>query len=729
MNAISLGLCAGLACLSGAALAAETWGQLSAHQKAAGLKIEAVATEVWRLRAGQPEAFTPAHFRTAPPRTSMAAHSGTAAHMPFDAADVRFRITGRGTVVDLPLQPGEQIYGFGLNTVLFKMNGRRVTIRTSDNPESIQNDSHAPVPFYVSSAGYGVYVDTARCASFYTGNAAPADRGSDTKTEGTGIATSTEELYRPRKPGSSAMVIDIPSARGVDVYFFAGPTLLDAVRRYNLFSGGGCLPPLWGLGVAYRGFGGFNARESLELARSMRADKMPCDVWGLEPGWQSHAYSCSFTWSPERFPNPDAFIEEMRHDGFHLSLWEHAFVHPSSPLYKPLQPHAGDFLVWNGLVPDFASEETRRLFGDFHDRTLVQKGIDGFKLDECDNQPLSPEPWSFPEGSAFPSGMDGEQMHALIGELYQQTLLGALKKNNVRSYGLVRSSHALAAPLPFVIYSDTYDHRNYVRGICKSGFGGLLWTPEVRDAGSVEELYRRTQTAIFSAQTLINAWYLRHAPWKQIDRDKSNRNEFMANQDEVTAAMRRLLRLRMSLIPYLYSAFADYHFQGTPPFRAMVMDYPDDPATYDIDDQYMVGPSLLVAPLFTGQQKRSVYLPKGDWYDMWTLEKFTGPRKIEVSKGIEEIPVFVKGGTLLPLAKPVDFVGAKTTFDVTVTAFGSPTTPFTLYEDDGVSYDYAQGKQNRLGLSWDGDKGAVTRSGGYSGPARYRIVEWKRVGN
>jgi alpha-D-xyloside xylohydrolase len=163
------------------------------------------------------------------------------------------------------MEPDEGIYGLGLHTKLFDLtqskggrNGRRVQLAPTDDPENERGQSHAPVPFYVSTTGYGVFVDTARFTSFYTENVSATH-------------------------GEKSMLVDVPVAPGVDVYVFAGPTMLDAVRRYNLFSGGGALPPLWGLGVQYRGFGKFGAEETLALARRIRADRIPCDVWGGRP--------------------------------------------------------------------------------------------------------------------------------------------------------------------------------------------------------------------------------------------------------------------------------------------------------------------------------------------------------------------------------------------------------------------------------------------------------------
>jgi len=689
-----------------------------------------VAPGVWRVRLGKPEAHTPMRYRSAEPRLE-AMQELPDAGIPLEEGQISWVASGRGVAVNLPMAKDERIYGFGLSPHVFEMTDRRVFTRPTDKPEKPLNDSHAPAPFYVSTKGYAVLVDTARYASFYTGNVqhiANAPKGTAPADPSGSSATSTDELYRPRQIAEKTMLVDIPSGEGVDVYVFAGPAMADAVRRYNLFAGGGPVPPLWGLGMFYRGLNTFTAGESLALAKTFRDQGIPCDVWGLEPGWQTRTYSSSFVWNDKGFPDPDAFVRGMHAMGYRLSVWQHLFTHPVSPMYEALKPWSGDYMVWGGVVPDFATKQARKIFQDHQDAILFSKGVEAVKLDEIDNQPSDPKPWSFPEASTFPSGMDGEQMHSLIGILNQQTVLEPIRKRGLRSWNLVRNSHALATPLPYVLYSDTYDHRGYVRALANQGFSGLLWGPEVRDTSTVEDLYRRTQTVIFSPLAQIDSWFLRMPPWLQVNRERNNRGELMPEHEEATAVMRRLFELRMSLVPYLYAAFNEYHRTGTPPIRAMVMDWPGDANTHGVDDQFMFGPSLLVAPLFSGSSTRGVYLPAGDWYDFWTREKVAGGRRIEVTQPLDRIPVYVKSGTLLPLAKPVQRFTPETVYELTVHVFGDAPAPFVLYEDDGMSLDYEKGRQNRLILTWDGTAGKVERTGGYAGAPRYSVVAWNPPG-
>ena len=694
-------------------------------------KVELVAPGIWHIRFGSPEEFTPDHFRSAPMDTAGLDAMSSDLSPPIDPAKIVFDVSDRGCSLRLPMTKNESIYGFGLHTELFDMTqslsgktGRRIQLIPTDKPENDLGESHAPVPFYVSSEGYGVFVDTARFASFYTGDDSPA--AVTTEADSEGLKTSTDELYRPKVQRVKTMLVDVPVAKGVDVYLFAGPTMLEAVERYNLFSGGGAMPPLWGLGVHYRGYAKYGAAETLALAARIRAAHIPCDVWGVEPGWQSHAYSCSFVWNTNNFPDPDGFLQQMHDMGYKMNMWEHAFTHPTSPIYDELKPWSGNYLVWGGLVPDFASPQAQKIFLKQNNESLFDRSVESVKLDECDYSPEWPTPWSFPPASVFPSGLDGEVMHSLFGELYQQTMWEPYQQKGLRTWGLVRNSQALASPLPYVLYSDSYDAQCYVRGLANAGFSGLLWDPEVRAASSIEDFYRRLEVAIFSDDAVIDSWFIPNPPWDQVDRGKNTRNQFMPDREAVTDNVRQLLQLRMSFVPYFYTAFNEYHSTGKPPIRALVMDWPDDPKVRQIDDQFMFGDSVLVAPIIAGESEREVYLPAGDWYDFWTHAKISGGTTIEVTNGVEQIPLFVKGGTLLPLAEPVEFIKPDTCFNITVNAFGDDPADFTLYEDDGLATAYARGEQNQILLHAAGDNHSVQRSGNYHGPARYRVTGWNQ---
>ena len=672
-----------------------------------------VVPGVWRFAFGTAEKITPVKTRHFP-----VANEGLAALPKITAcpAEVSATTSERGVLIRVPLVPREMIYGLGLQLQSFEQRGLKKRLRVNADPARDTGDSHAPVPFYVTTRGYGVFVDTARYATFYLGGKKPKTEASQTRDE---------------------VFVEVPEAAGADVYVFGGPTLRQAVQRYNLFSGGGPLPPRWGLGFWYRGDAQYSQSNLLSLARELRERKIPCDVLGLEPGWQTHAYSCSYVWSA-KFPSPQTMLQQLAATHFHLNLWEHAFVHPSSPIYQALLPHSGDYEVWGGLVPDFLEPQARSIFADFHDKEHVAMGVSGYKADECDNSDFTGN-WSFPEFSRFPSGADGEQMHSLFGLRYQDALNQAFEQRGLRTYGLVRSSGALAAPYPYVLYSDLYDHRQYVHAVAQSGFSGLLWTPEVRDSASPVELVRRLQSVIFSPLAMVNSWYLKNPPWKQVNRQENNSGHFAPDWEKTEAQCRELLELRMKFIPWLHAAFVRYHREGLPPFRALVMDFPDDPGSRKIDDEYLMGDGLLVAPVIveeanksrtrqtqpvaavagSGKTTRSVYLPPGEWQDFWTGKPEHGPVKIQASVPLNRIPLWVKSGTVLPLAGPTLNTEDAQSFKLTALVYGEGHQPATLYEDDGAS----RPALTEVTLTWDPSK----RAGTISHAQRYEVVSWKQM--
>ena len=520
----------------------------------------------------------------------------------YDINKFNFKTTARGCLLEIPLEGDEAVFGFGLQLKSFNHKGRKIQLRVNSDPVSDTGDSHAPVPFFVTNKGYGMYFDTARYAEFHCGYCKKRNRkASDGNND---VAVSTTDLYsKGSRNETTVMSVEIPTAKGIDVYIIEGDNILDIVSQYNMLSGGGCDVPQWGLGTVYRAYGRSTGDQIIALAKYFRENNIPIEIMGLEPGWQSRSYSCSYVWDKERYPNHKEVVKFLRDNDFHINLWEHAFINAASPIYRDMYDYSADYEVWEGLIPDFGLREARDIFAKYHKEYLIDSGIDGFKLDECDNGDFVND-WSFPNCTEFPCGMDGEQYHQMFGVLYMQTLLKAL--GNIKTLSEVRSAGALSASYPFVLYSDLYDHKEFIRGLANSGFSGLLWAPELRDAKSKNELLRRLQTTVFSVQCLINAWYCEQVPWKEFDCE---------------AEVKDLLKTRQRLIPMLKKAFDEYKATGKPPVRALAADYTDDTETYAIDDEYIFCDNLIVAPLTAESDERQVYLPEGEWRDYWTKEK------------------------------------------------------------------------------------------------------------
>lgn len=699
------------------------------------INIETIAPGVIKMSMGVPDKFAPYTFCSEKPKEEqMEQLSNTP--LPFDLKDVRIYKNSRGVQVCIPLNDEEQLYGFGMQIGTFEQRGLRKQPIVNDYPiNAIANDNpitdigftHAPQPFYVSTSGYGVLVNTSRYITFLCGtNQELIQQDLDANKEDK-LKFSPDELYENQLKENLSMWIDVPSSEGVELFFFQGNTIKESVQRYNLFSGGGAMPPLWGLGVKYRVKGDFQQDDVIDMASYFREHQIPCDVLGLEPGWHTKAYSCSYVWS-DKFPRSQEMINELKEMNFKLNLWEHAYVNPAAPFYKDLEKKSGSFLVWNGLVPDFADPKAASIFADYHEKNFVDKGIASFKLDECDNSNIidAKATWGFPDMTQFPSGIDGEQMHQVFGSLYANTLFKIYKDKNIRTYFDYRSSNVFTSSLPAVLYSDIYEHDNYISMISTAAFGGLLWSPELRHAQSETDFIRRLQTMLLAPQAVVNAWYLKNVPWFQLNVDKNNADLQHENADELESLVRILFKERMSLIPYIYAAFSDYSDKGIPPFRPLIMDYPTDKHVRNIADQFMIGKNLMATPTTMDSNSRSVYFPEGIWYDYNTHEKYEGMKTYTIDITTSKLPLFVKSGSIVPVAVPVDYIADDTKFEITGKVFGDSPAPFTLLEDDGISYDFEKGKSNNFVLSVANGKGVVKRNGNFKN-TRYKVTDWEFI--
>ena len=659
---------------------------VSFHVIAQKLTWNEVAPGVWKAVVGKPESFDLLKAAGAiPNKDALSKMVNTS--FPLNKLEISGKVVDRKTYLRFPLDRYEQLYGFGLNFQTVHQRGRIMELHVDHFAGKDDGRTHAPVPFYVSSNGYGVFINAARYIKVYAGTGVRRD----SKTPPVIQDRNLDKNWSAR-PYSDVVEILVP-AEGVEIYVFAGPTMLDAVRRYNLFNGGGPLPPRWGLGFTQRVERLYDAGMVKKEAMEFEEKGYPLDFIGLEPGWQSKSYPCTFEWDTVRFPQPKTFVQDMLNIGIRLNLWTNPYVSPEASIFKKIKPFTASHTVWNGAIADITMPEARKiLFGQFQ-KSQVEIGVSGYKFDEVDGG----DQWLWPDVAVFPSGFSAEQMRQTYGLMMMRYCTEMFHQINKRTFGLVRASNGGGSSFPFVIYNDYYNHEDFITALINSGFAGVLWTPEVRASKTSEEWLRRFQSNVFSPLAMINAWASGTKPWTFPD---------------VAGLVKQMALLRMQMLPYWYSEFAKYHFEGTPPFRAMNLEpgfkleptkelsnknleenpY-EEAVTKEIKDQYMAGEYLLVAPMFTGQKSRKVILPKGKWYDFYTGEFAGDGRVITIEPGLEKIPVYVKDGGIIPMMKPMLHAPKKgEKVDIEMRYYGEKPGRYLLYDDDGETFNYEKGE-------------------------------------
>lgn len=680
---------------------------------------------VWKGVVGIPESYSLLDVSGATPLKEGFTRLPEVA-LPALANEIVGAVQDGKTSLRIPLQRKEQLYGFGLNFQTVHQRGKILNLHVDHYGGKDNGRTHAPVPFYISNLGYGVLVNSARYLTVYAGNGARKDSpnapiAKDRNTDKTWTAN----------PYSDAVSILVP-ARGVEIYIFAGPTPMDVVRRYNLFCGGGTLPPRWGLGFTQRTQKLYTAEDVEKEADEFERQGYPLDFIGLEPGWQSRAYPCTFEWDKKRFANPAEFVKDMLDKGVRINLWTNPYVSPESGVYKEMVPVSGSHTVWCGIVPDLAGEKARQLWKDKLEKEHVNIGVSGYKIDEVDGY----DRYLWPDVATFPSGVSAEQMRQTYGLWVQRTTAELYKERNQRTFGLVRASNAGASSYPYVIYNDYYSHQDFITALINSGFSGVLWTPEVRGSKTGEEWLRRFQSVVFSPMAMINAWASGTKPW---------------SFPEVAPQIKEYALLRMQMMPYWYTEFARYHFDGIPPFRAINLEpgfnaeqavstevkssnLEDNPyleaISKEIKDQYMAGEYLLVAPMFVGQKERTVVLPQGNWYDFYTGKYVGNGERITVSPGLDRIPVFVKDGAVIPFMEAMlhaPKAGQKVNLEIR--HYGKADGVYRLYDDDGETFDYEKGAYSWRDIKVTRDKkgrlkGSISKAE-KGKPDNIATVSWK----
>lgn len=661
---------------------------------------------VWKGVVGTPEAYDLLKAAGTSPNIEALSKLGKA-NFPFVQQNIVASLRDGKTQLRFPLEKNEQLYGFGLNFQTVHQRGKILELHVDHYGGKDNGRTHSPTPFYISSNGYGVFINTARYLKVWAGTGVRKD----SENFPTPKDRNTDKTWASR-PYSDAVEFQVP-AGGVEIYVFAGPKPLDAIKRYNLFNGGGYLPPKWGLGFTQRVMTRFTAAEVEKEIDTFNEKGYPLDFVGLEPGWQSKAYPGTFTWDMGRFPDPQKFVTDMRNKGIRLNLWINPYVSPDAPFYKEILPLTSSHTVWLGVVPDLTLPKARELFFSQLQQNQIEIGVSGYKIDEVDGY----DHYLWPDVATFPSGLSAEQMRQTYGLLMQRYTAEIFKKRNQRTFGLVRASNGGGTSFPYVLYNDYYNHEDFITALINSGFAGVLWTPEVRASKTGEEWLRRFQSNVFSPMAMINAWSSGTKPW---------------SYPEVEKQVKSFALLRMQMMPYWYTEFAKYHFEGTPPFRAMNLEdgfnqevkkektnlnLEENPyaeaVSKEIKDQYMAGEYLLVAPMFAGQVTRKVVLPKGKWYDFYTGEFAGEGTVITVTPGLDKIPVYVKDGGIIPMM-PAMLHAPKSgeKIDLEIRYYGEKPGQYLLYDDDGETFNYEKGqyswRQINVQRTANGIKGTIS---------------------
>jgi alpha-glucosidase (family GH31 glycosyl hydrolase) len=685
-----------------------------------------VAPGVWKAVVGKPETISPLSIAGIKPMTEALDKLGSPA-FPGTLKESSGELSDGKAYLRFPLNKAEQLFGFGLNFKSVQQRGTIKTLHVDHYNGKDDGRTHAPVPFYVSDLGYGVLINSARYVTVYAGTAIRKD----SKNPPLEMNRNTDRNWDPN-PYSDAVEVLVPAA-GTEVYVFAGKTAMEVVQRYNLYCGGGTLPPKWGLGFTHRTPTLFSDEQILNEVGEFEKKGYPLSFVGLEPGWQSHSYPNSFVWDSTRFPQPRQFLDKLLAKNIRANLWINPYVSSRSPIYKNIKPYTSSHTVWVGVVPDFNTKPARDLFKGLFTEQHINLGVSGYKVDETDGY----DSWLWPDVAKFPSGFSAEQIRQTYGLQFQKISADWFREKNLRTYGLTRASNAGASSMPYVIYNDYYNHKDFITALCNSSFIGVLWTPEARSSKTSEEWLRRMQSVCFSPMAMLNAWADGTKPW---------------TFPEVADQVKEVMQLRMQLLPYLYTTFAQYRYEGKPPVRAMNLTdgfsfegkvtggnlhSSENPYAIavrsDIKDQYMLGDFLLVAPFFAGDRSRKVVLPQGKWYDFYTGKLVGEGETIEVAQPtLDRIPLFVKDGGIIPMIPPVLHTPLKDDqLPLTVRYYGSAENSWDLYDDDGETFDFEKGVQSwtKLAVRKKAD-GAPEGSGQASSGNlfHYNTIRWEYMG-
>jgi alpha-glucosidase len=534
----------------------------------------------------------------------------------------------------------------------------------------------------------------------------------------------------------------------MNYYFFWGPDPRKVISRYTELVGRTPMPPLWALGYHQCRYSYYPDKMVRFIADNFRERRIPCDAIFLDIHYMD-GYRI-FTWDHSRFPNPDGLLGDLHRQGFHVVTIIDPGVKEDTSYSVYEQGVAGDdfaklpngriFIgkVWPGdsAFPDFTWGRVRNWWGSLV-KNWIQSGVDGVWNDMNEPSVFDVPSKTMPDDVVFyDNGLESPEskIHNVFGmQMSRATHDGILMaKPNERPLVITRATYAGGQRYSAVWTGDnssTWDHLGMsVAEIMGMGISGIaLAGADIGGfaGGASPELYTRwLETGVFYpyCRTHVEFGAPSQEPWSY--------------GNTLEGINRQSIELRYRLLPYLYNAFRETSTTGLPVMRALLLDEPGDAQAVDQSYEFLFGDDLLVAPVLKEKQRQGgAYLPKGVWYDFWTDRRYSGPRDVEVAAPLDRIPLFVRGGAIIPTRQVVQYTGEAPinplTFEIypdfpaeaggrEVRGAGSSR---DYYEDDGISFDFEHGASLRQKITVTPSGGGVeisltAREGSYKPPSR-----------
>ena len=567
------------------------------------------------------------------------------------------------------LAPDEKIFGCGESFTQFNKRGQKVVL-WADDANGVQNETmYKPIPFFMSSRGYGMFMHTS--------------------------SPITCDFGKYFNAVNSLMIGD----DALDLFVFVGEPK-DILNEYTTLTGKAVMPPLWSFGFWQSRITYFSEKDGRDVAAKLRENKIPADVIHFDTGWFTTDWRTDYQFAPARFTDPKKMLTDLKKDGFHVSLWQLPYFTPQNKLFPELVEKGLVVKDAKGNIPyedatlDFSNPQTVSWYQD-KIAGLLKLGVGAIKVDFGEAAPAV---------GLYHSGKTGFYEHNLYPLRYNKAVADVTKKVNGETIIWARSTWAGSQRYPMHWGGDAENTDDAMaaelRGGLSLGLSGFsFWSHDIGGfvVKTPENLYKR-----WAAFGMLTSHTRSHGappkePW-----------EFSA---QFLKDFRLADEMRYKLMPYIYAQAKHSTENGLPMVRALFVEFPQDAGSWLVDNEYMFGADMLVAPMFESAPERDVYLPAGKWIDYQTGEVY-GAGWHRLKPGPVEAVVLVRDGAIIPhikLAQSTMQMDWKNLQLVGYSADNQALKGYVCLPADNVLREVKLAKQgNGLQLTTDPLKGKVT---------------------